>query len=149
MNLKRHLYFKIMILCIFGLLSGCAISGKYGKLYTTSSGMTIEHMKENWKDYHVYWIGASSTLPYGIVFDPKFDDRKLEFHDWWQPVKTEVELAGITDLLKFFPDNLQIRDILSPDKKELFGYIYTYDSYALRLIVKKVDENTMWIDQIP
>jgi hypothetical protein len=146
MNLRRNIYFGILALALFGLFLGCAAGGKYGKLRATKSGMTIEQLSENWKDYHVYWTGPGSGWPVGLAFDPKNDDRELQFGSWWGPVKTQKQLMEIIGLLKVNEGGgirmvfLYLRDILDSDGQHLFGYVYTYD---IQVVVRVIDEKTL------
>lgn len=149
----RHMYFAIVALALSGLVFGCAASGKYGRLRANRSGMNIAHLSENWNDYHVYWTGASSARPLGIAFDPKGDDRKLQFGAWWEPIENQKELKDITVSLQqqvgtpigtgIMANILYTRDILDPEGKQLFGYVYTYD---IQVLVPVVDEKTMAVE---
>jgi len=148
MSLRRHIYFGIVALYLPSLILGCAGSKKYGNTPVTRSGMTIDRLQENWKDYYVHWTGASSSFPYGIVFDPKVDDNRLELTGWWKPVEDQKQLAEIVSLLKtregtFGGNFCVLRDILGSDK-ESFAYVYTYSNSEVT--VRVVDKNTISVD---
>jgi len=152
MNLRRRIYFGIVALSLLSLILGCAGSEKYGNTPVTRSGMRIDRLQENWKDYYVHWTGASSSFPYGIVFDPKDDDNRLELTGWWKPVEDQKQLAEIVPLLKSREGAFMgpmagnfcvLRDILGSDKQS-FGYVYTYSNS--QVTARVVDKNTISVD---
>ena len=147
MTFKKHIYLGIMAAFLMSLLFGCSGPNQYGSLGLNRDGVTIEKLSENWKDYYVSYIGASSNQPYGISFDPKADDRKLMYHEWWVQVKDQKELSDLIRLLNVHWSSLYVREILGPNKQEPYGYIYTHE--ILRVLIKVHDANTLWLDRLP
>jgi hypothetical protein len=86
--------------------------------------MTLEQLVEDWKDYDIYYSGVGEGHIYGVMFDPKDDDRKLVSHEWWAPVETQEDLSLIIRLINIIPMEPQLWKMLSPDN-QLHGFIYT------------------------
>ncbi len=148
MKSRNQEYLGVMVLVLFGLVLGCAADGKHGKFRATHSGIEIAYLQENWKDYNVYWTGVDPAQALGIVFDPKNDDKKLQFGSSWEPVKDQKQLADLISVLEgkqatpMF-DVLYLRDILDPTGQQLYGYVYTYDILVETTVI---DAKTMSIE---
>jgi hypothetical protein len=147
MNLKKHLYLVLITAFLMGLPSGCSTMKGYGKLgfpQTTEPKMTLDQLVENWKDYDVYYSGVWEGYVYGVMFDPKNDDRKLVGHKWWEPVETQEDLAQMIRWINSFPFEPQLWKILSPDNR-LHGFIYTFRHPVM---IKVIDDRTLWVDEL-
>ena len=134
----------LMMFVLLLVVSGCA---SYGKISTMGQELTIEMLRENWRNYHVYWTGLSEIKPSGILFDPKDDDRTLAFerHNW-SKVENEdflsVLIGGSQANWVFHP---VLYRLLGPDDR-LYGYIYT--GYW-NVVTKRIDDKTLWVYSLP
>ena len=144
MNSKMTLYLYLFVISFMVFVAGCATGGKYGKAVVSRSGVTIEELYKNWEDYNVYYQGASSSTPFGIIFDPKGDGRKLTFHEYWEPVKDQEELSRLIRRLQARESRMYVQEIIDPEKK-VYGYLYTL---PLNPRIKVVDHKTLWVDKL-
>jgi hypothetical protein len=128
MTFKKHIYLGIMAAFLMSLLFGCSGPNQYGRLGLNRTGMTIEKLSENWKDYYVFYIGASATQPYSISFDPKADDRKLMYHEWWVQVEDQEELSDLIRLLNVYTSQLYVREILNRSHTDIYTVMKYYAS---------------------
>ena len=106
----------------------------------------IEQLSENWKNYYVYafYLSASQSRPYAIVFDPKGDGRKLKVHKSWSWVKDKKQLLRLIAMLRTTESFVDMWVIHCPDK-QTYGYMYTsHNDVAVRV----VDEKTLWLDKM-
>ncbi len=147
MNLKKHLYLVLIAALLIGFVSGCSTVKGYGKLdypQRTEPKMTLGQLVKNWQDYGVYYSGVWEGYVYGVMFDPKNDERKLVGHEWWAPVETQEDLHQMILRIDAFPAEPQLWKILSPDD-QLHGFIYTFRHPVL---VKVIDDQTLWVDEL-
>jgi hypothetical protein len=147
MNLKKCLYLGLITALLIGLTSGCSTTQQYGKLgfaQTAEPKMTLDQLIENWKDYRIYYSGVWEGHVYGVMFDPRDDDRELVGHEWWAPVETQEDLSQMIRLINVYPLEPQLWKILSPDD-QLHGFIYTLKH---PVIVKVIDDQTLWVDDL-
>jgi hypothetical protein len=147
MSVKRYLYLVLMTALLIGFASGCSTVKGYGKLgypQRTEPKMTLDQLVKNWQDYHVYYSGVWEGYVYGVMFDPKNDDRKLVGHEWWAPVETQEDLHQMILRIDAFPFEPQLWKILGPDNR-LYGWIYTFRHPVM---IKVVDDRTLWVDEL-
>lgn len=147
MNLKKCLYFYLFAVLLTGLTLGCSTTTQYGKLgypQTEEPKMTLDQLLKDWQDYNIYYSGVWEGHIYGVMFDPKNDDRELVGHEWWSPVETQEDLWQMVRLINVYTMEPQLWKIMSPDD-QLHGYLYT-----LRhpVIVKVIDDQTLWVDDL-
>ena len=148
--MKNRFYCAPWILVMFlpfTFILGCITGNKYGRLNINLSkrtGITIERLFEHWNDYEVYYAGVHEGVPSAIAFDPKDDDKKLTFHEWWTRVVSDKQLkAQIISLLADRPEPY-LWQILGPENG-VFGYMYTpHNSVYIRVI----DQKTLWVDEL-
>jgi hypothetical protein len=147
MSLKKYLYLALIIAFLLSITSGCATTQQYGKLgyaQTTEPKMTLEQLVENWKDYDIYYSGVHDKYVYGVMFDPKDDERKLVGHEWWEPVETQEDLSELILWINVLPFEPMLWKILDPDN-QLYGFIYTLRHPVM---IKVVDNQTLWVDEL-
>ena len=147
MKLKKWLYLFVIPAFLLGLTSGCSTVKGYGKLgypQRNEPKMTLNQLVENWTDYHIYYSGVWEGYVYGVMFDPKSDERKLVGHEWWAPVETQEDLFQMIRLINAFPFEPQLWKILSPDN-QLHGFIYTFRHPVM---IKVIDDRTLWVDDL-
>ena len=144
MILKTSPYLHVLVMSLMVLVAGCATGGKPGKVVVSRSGVTIEGLYKNWEKYDVYYQGASPSTPFGIIFDPKGDGRRLTFHEYWEPVKDQEELSRLIRRLQARESRMYVQEIISPEK-EVYGYLYTL---PLNPRIKVVDDKTLWVDKL-
>lgn len=147
MKKMETLFIVLATLCIGILLFGCALTEKYGSLRIPSGPgdkITIEKLLENWQKYHVYFAGVRIPTPSAVVFDPKDDDKKLVYHEWWVEVISKEELSDIIGWLSLGEFEPKLWKILGPDN-QVYGYMYTAWSHAY---IKVVDNKTLWLNEM-
>jgi hypothetical protein len=146
MSLKRHLYIGLLTAILTPLGLGFAANSRYGRVTVVPNMPKIEQLSENWKNYYVYafYLSASQSRPYAIVFDPKGDGRKLKVHKSWSRIKNKKQLLTLIALLTSSEWLVGMWVIHGPDK-QTYGYMYTsHNDVAVRV----VDEKTLWLDKI-
>jgi len=144
--MKRNVYryWAILPAMAMVLMSGCSWMKGYGKIRLSSeqaNGVSIQQLEENWNDYHIMYAGHSSSIPAGIIFDPKGDSRELVGNRWTRvnDSKSVSEIIGWLNTYNQFPP--QLRVILGPENK-LYGYIYYPEGYD-HVVAKVIDETTL------
>ena len=148
MNLKKCLYFCLFAVLLTGLTFGCRATTQYGKLGYTQieePKMTLDQLVEDWTDYDIYYSGVWEGYVYGVMFDPKNDNRKLVGHEWWAPVETREDLRQVVRMMDVIPMEPQLWKVLSPDN-QFHGFIYTFRDRPV--IVKVIDDQTLWVDEL-
>jgi len=146
--MKRNFGIGILVLGFCALLGGCVGLGNYGTLRLASGSWatTVQALIDNWEAYDIYYAGLSYDNPSAIMFDPKTGGRRL-ISDKWVPVTERSVLVDIIDWLNAnvnYPPTLW--KILGP-KGHFFGYMYT--SALEQVVIKEVDDKTLWVDNIP
>lgn len=153
LNVKRQIFFIVIIIFAICAGSSCALTSKYGTLQSVPAGaemITFKKLKERFQDYHVYWSGSQETNVIAYLFDPKNDDKTINTHEWWTPVNSEKEIKD----LWIFGHNVdnhipEVYSLIGPDN-EFYGYLYTSWYYVWKDIsIVKAGEKTLWIDFIP
>jgi hypothetical protein len=150
MSLNKCLYLFMITAILMGLTSSCSTVKGYGKLDfagTTEPKMTLNQLVEDWNDYYIYYSGINENRVYGIMFDPKNDDRKLVGHEWWAPVESQEQVRQSilsVDVFRAFRNQPTLWKILSPDN-QVHGFIYTF---RYPVIVKVIDDQTLWVDEL-
>ena len=146
MNLKRHLYIGLLTAILIVAGFGFTSKNRYGRVTVVPNMPTIKQLSENWKNYYVYafYLSASQSRPYAIVFDPKGDGRKLKVHKSWSRVKEEKQLHRLIALVTSSEWLVGMWVIRGPDR-QTYGYMYTsHNDVAVRV----VDEKTLWLDKM-
>jgi hypothetical protein len=146
MSLKRHLYIGLLTAILTTVGFGFATKNRYGRVTVVPNMPTIEQLSKNWKNYYVYvfYLSASQSRPYAIMFDPKDDGRKLTVHKWWSRVKGRKHLTTLIAMLTRSESLVGMWVIHGPDKRT-YGYMYTsHNDVAIRV----VDEKTLWLDKM-
>jgi len=146
MKFMRYLYVTLLFAILAPHGFGCAAGSNIGRVTVEPNMLTIEELYENWEKYYVYvsYFGASESRPYGIMFDPRNDDRKLEVHNWWSRVEDQEQMSTIRRMLGTRQFPIYVWVIRSPDKKT-YGYLYAPHQDVL---VSVVDEKTLWVDRL-
>jgi len=155
MKRKKYLCLIFIGIVIASLTYGCSLLSGYGKLRQQNKkidGITIQYLKDNWKDYNIYYAGYYGSLsikhPSAVVFDTRNDDRKL-VGDKWTIVSDKRTLLELIDSIQRqeSPEGLNpdLWEIYGPDEK-FYGYFYSAWGY---LVLKVVDEKTMKMYDLP
>ncbi len=137
--------FSVLILAF--LLSGCFSFNRYGRLTLSArSGnrMTIEKLKDNWQEYHVYYDGVSVDYPSAILFDPKGDDSALAPATWVR-LEDQESIFDVIHWLKVSELYVPLLyDIVGPDNV-FYGFFYSpWGHVNMRVL----DDGTMWVDDL-
>ncbi|MBC8418027.1 MAG: hypothetical protein H8E10_05475 [Desulfobacterales bacterium] len=145
---KRLFSIPLLFLLVSVLMTGCLGLENYGTLRVASGkwGATIQEVIDNWQDYDIYYAGLSYKSPSAVMFDPRKGGKRL-VSDKWVPVTEQSVLKTIVDWLNSYinyPPTLW--KLLGP-KGDFFGYMYT--SATEQVVVKQIDPDTMWVDDIP
>jgi hypothetical protein len=143
----KHAYQWLMVFVLALSISGCA---RYGKLTrsTGDDGMTIDELIENCTQYNIYYSGVGVNNLSGILFDPKWDDKKLNPTKRWGRINDQETLKTAAKWLKVSGNAGQypyMRRILGPDGG-FYGYLYSVWHNAT---LKEESENNMVIYDLP
>ncbi len=148
MPIKKYFgrMFRMLFLTLL-ILQGCAFFDNYAKIWiaTGQYGAEVQDLIAHWQDYNISYAGLSVKSPSAILFDTKIDGRSITYEKW-VPVTDEQTLLTIVKWLDAdvnYPPYLY--KITWHD--ELFGYIYT--SAMEQVVMKKIDENTLFAEDIP
>lgn len=148
MNIKKIIYRAFLTAVLVLIIAGCQGYGKLKPQSRYGNDITIEKLKENWRDYTVYFAGYAVNNPSGIMFDPKNDNKKLLPSDRWTKIEDHETVAEVIGWIKiqnsydFYP---RLHRILGPDD-QLYGYLFT----ALnQLITKVADDKALWVYDLP
>lgn len=147
-SIYRTLRTGVSLLCICVVIAGCVGLGNYGTLRLAAGSWesTVQALMDNWQDYDIYYAGLAYDNPSAIMFDPKTGGRRL-ISDKWVPVTEKSVLITIIDWLNANPNYPPtLWKILGP-KGDFFGYMYA--PAVEQVVVKEVDEKTLWVDDIP
>ncbi len=141
-----------LILILFLLAMGC--SGSYGKIRTqagTDKKMTLSELRENWKDYHIYYGTRGDQTPAGIMFDPKNDDTRLVGDSWFK-IADQQALSETMEIIETVWGGGEVALIEGPDGR-FFGYMYypwKGSSYGrAEISLEMVDEKTLYVGSMP
>ena len=155
MNTAKYSYAAAIGILLMLLVAGCSGLMSYGKLrpaYGPGEALTIQDLTRNWRDYNVYYAalhaGVSIDHPSAVMFDPKNDDRTVNFSRWAK-VESEETLAKLIDSIQTQPPvggyYARLWKLLGPDG-QLYGYLFTPWDH----VVAKVREpGTMLVYDIP
>jgi hypothetical protein len=151
-DMKRYMCPVLMVLSLIFLVSGCAWLRSYGKLRLQSRDekkVTIQELKDNWRDYTIYYAGYYGIKqPSAVMFDPKKDDRAL-MGDKWTKVEDQETLSELISSIQchkalYYP---RLWKVLGPDD-QLYGYLFSaWDSVPV--VIRVVDDRTMWVHDVP
>lgn len=124
--MKKYIHLTLIGAVSSLLIFGCSWLKGYGKVRVLSrheEKLTIQELKENWKDYTIYYAGLSVGVAAGIMFDPKSDERTL-LGDRWIKVEDQETLSKLIDAIEsyieFYP---RLHRILGPDN-QFYGYMF-------------------------
>ncbi len=142
----RKIFSISLLLLSLSLIFSCF--GNYGRVgmqWGPGEKKNIQKMVANWEKYLLYYAGPSVSYPSAVLFDPKKDSRKIVPYKWL-PVKDQAQLTEIVEWLKFSPTcQPTLYRILGPDN-QIYGYLY---SSVFTVLIKSIDDNTLWVDDIP
>ncbi len=145
---KRLFHLSLLLLLLLFFMTGCLGLENYGTIRVADGkwGNTIQNLIENWQDYDIYYAGLSYKSPSAIMFGPKKGGKRL-ISNKWVPVTEQPVVKTIVEWLDSyvtFPPTLF--KILGPEG-EFFGYMYT--SVIQQVVVRKIDPNTLFVEDIP
>jgi hypothetical protein len=107
--------------------SACA--GFQGRLTTpTTEAPAIQDLLADHKNYDVYFAGRAVHLPTALAFDPKGDDMKLVFHEYWMPV-TDPRLTK--EIIEWMALDHHYRPWLyqiTGSNGNFYGYLYSNET---------------------
>ena len=144
--MKRHLYIGLLTAILATVGFGFAAKNRYGRVTVVPNMPKIEQLSENWKNYYVYvfYLSASQSRPYAILFEPKDDNRKLKVHESWSRVKEKKHLLTLIAMLRTNQSPAGMWVIQGPDKRT-YGYLYSsHNDVAIGV----VDKKTLWLDRM-
>lgn len=148
MKRKRRPISILFAMLLVSMIAGCA--GKAGFVKVSAiprrdRQVTIETLKEKWKDYHISYNGVTKDQPKGLLFDPKDDDGKI-VGKWWYPVEDEKTLADMISWIKAFSQSYPIVQKISGPNNQVFGYVYGDPNY--QVFAKALDAKTVRIFEL-
>ena len=101
--------------------------------------MTVAELRENLKEYTIYYSNRWNLKPSAIMFDPKNDDKKL-VGDSWYKIEDQETLSKTIRKIQQKYNYARVEIIKGPDN-QVFGYMYY--PHWLYIPVKKVGERTL------
>jgi len=107
--------------------------------------MTVVELRENLKEYTVYYSNRWNSRPSAIMFDPKNDDKKL-VGDSWYKIEDQETLSKTIRKIQQKYNYARVEIIKGPDN-QVFGYMYY--PHWLYIPVKKVGERTLYVSTLP
>ncbi len=141
----------IVVLLAIGCSANC---GKIRTQTGTDRKITLSELRENWKDYHIYYGTRGDQKPAGIMFDPKNNYTKLVGDSWFK-IADQQALSESIDIIQttygsYFERQLMF--IEGPDG-QFFGYMYypwQGSSYArAEILLEMVDDKTLYVGSMP
>jgi len=122
----RHLVLAVVIGAA-AAVSGCA--GFQGRLSTPPAGSPdIQDLLADHKNYKVYFAGRAVHLPTALAFDPREDDLKLTFHEYWMSV-TDPRI--MKEIMEWMALDHQYRPALyqiTGEDGAFYGYLYSNET---------------------
>lgn len=122
MIIFRNLFFAALIGAA-ATLSGCM--SFQGTLATPPTGTpTIQDLLADHKNYHVHFAGRALHMPTALAFDPKWDDLKMVFHEYWLPVTDPRVTRDVIEWMAL--DNLYRPGLYQLMGKDggFYGFVY-------------------------
>ena len=120
---KFNTVFFSVFLAAASALSACA--GFHGRLAPPApDAPDVYELIAEHENYDVYFAGRAIHMPTALVFDPREDDRKLVFHEYWMTVKDPALMKEVVKWMSL--DNLyrpSLYEIFGKDG-EFYGYMY-------------------------
>jgi len=143
MDLRKHIYFRLVVVTAPLWIWGCAGYGKLGLQTKTRDAVTIEHLVSSQSAYHVYYSGYAIDNAAGVLFDPKDDERTLMVSRAWERIQKDGEVSEAVrwasiPALNYKPE---LYRVLGPDG-QFFGYLYTGWLHA---VLKAIDPQTLFV----
>ena len=146
MNIKKLAGILILLFIFFMGCSGN--TGNYGKVIRQTAAqdkITLAELRDNWKDYDIYYGKRSIRWADAIMFDPKNNGTQLTGDSWIKIEDQETLDAQIKDIQVLY-SYAKVHLIGGADN-QVFGYMYY--AFDLRVPVKIVDERTLFVSSLP
>ena len=144
MNIKRLAGIAILLLTF---TTGC--SGNYGIISNQTANeakVTLAELREDWRDYHIYYIMRSNRYATAIMFDPKDNGTKL-VGDSWIKIEDQQDFEKRIYEIQNLYEWVTVGIIKGPDN-QIFGYAYPY-YLCYNIPVKMADEKTLYVSTLP
>lgn len=110
------------------LLFSCAVKRPFiVPPYVVNKKIDIFTLKNNWKDYYVYYSGPIYN-PSAVCFVIKDKSSKIKLHKNWKQIKDIKDFNDILSRIEYLKPYLYV---IIPDN-QILGYIYTTDHTFLR-----------------
>lgn len=118
------------------------------RLYSTieikpTETVTIQDLKERWRDYIIHYADIYRIGPAAIIFDLKSDNKTVQ-SDNWVKVKNQETLSEVINNIQRGLAPKLFR-ILGPDD-QFYGYIfyaYKHNEMEVYVSIKSFDANTL------
>lgn len=162
MSIKRYVIFAIALFFSLFLFCGCSgyenaklqpaqgeiLTSSVKRLYPTieikpTDTVTIQDLKERWRDYIIHYADIYRIGPAVIIFDPKSDNKTVQ-SDNWVKVKNQETLSEVINNIQRGLAPKLFR-ILGPDD-QFYGYVfyaYKHDEMEVYVSIKSFDANTL------
>jgi hypothetical protein len=146
-KMKKIVVF-VFLLSLWVGVAGCANYGRLRLQYGPGETMTIQQLKENWKNYNILATGVEPNVPSAIIFDRKDDGREIIGGRWWE-LKDNKSVSETVALIEaqvpFGPYYPRLWKMLGPDD-HLYGYMFTAWDHAVMTVG---DDKTMRVMDLP
>ena len=146
MNIK-NIYLPFTGLVFAFLMYGCAGYGKVKLQSGAGDKVTVQALIENSGDYNIYYSGYSTNNPFGVMFDPKKDDKTLTPSKGWTKVKGQEIVSKIVSEIRnhaFSWYTPRVYRIFDPDD-QFYGYLFTGRRHV---VAKVVDKKTLFVHRL-
>lgn len=132
----------VAVFALTMITAGCAQQTNYRLEPAHKTGVTQQHLQQNWSDYFIYY---NTRI---VVFDSILDNRTIQVGDRWVLIEDSEELAAIFHRLELMPreDLTEVYQIVD-SRGILFGYLI-YDSGDF-VSFEKIDENKVKLHYQP
>ncbi|MFC1823872.1 hypothetical protein ACFL9T_14275 [Thermodesulfobacteriota bacterium] len=118
---------------------GCGHYGKLVPLKESPGEMTLQQLKTDWSDYHVYYnedYGARA-----LIFDPKGDDKRVT-HNTWTKIEDQRILEKRIKRIEDSHSRSGLYRLLGPDGS-FFAYVFS--NKAESVVGMKAGENELLV----
>ena len=137
--MKKPFIPTIEIFLVILFIAGCSGYGKLRVQTGLGGELSLNDLKENWKDYHIYYTGVGPNDPSAVLFDPKGDARRIQ-KDRWKNIADSYlleQVIGWIEDTKFMP---KLHKILGPDN-QVYGYLYS--AWENNVVIKSKGEKVV------
>ena len=143
MDIKRLVGILILL---FIFIMGC--SGNNGKIRKQSGAgdkVKLAQLRDNWKEYDIYYGMRSNRYNDAIMFDPKNNATRLT-GDSWIKIENQETLDEKIEEIQMLYRYAKVH-LIEGEENAVFGYMYY--AFYLSVPVQIVDDRTLYVGSLP